>query len=365
MKQSKRIAIVIDSLSGGGAEKVMLTLAKALHRLGHQPHFIVLQNKGEYQIPDFIPSHACFAVRESNLDVFWKRYKSAQKLKHLIVEIEAQFGKFDLFLSNLDKANLLMSYIEVSPLYFVVHNSVEAELKRQKKMGSFAYLKMLRAKKIMSGQDLICVSKGVSNEILEGQLIKPKSVQTIYNPIDLDSVRQLSLETNSNIPEGQFLIHVGRVAKQKRHDILFKALREAKTELPLVLLCNKPKKAKNLAKKYNVEDRVIIPGFQTNPYAWIRKAKALVLSSDYEGLGMVLIEALACGTPVVSTDCPHGPKEIMVGDLSKYLVHVGDFSALAKKIDEIVEDNINVADAGILSKVEALNVANCYLRLIG
>ena len=364
MNKKNRIAIVINSLSGGGAEKVMLTLATSLHQLGHEPHFILLQDKGEYQVPEFILCHACFGADETNLDVFWKRKKSAQRLNQFIREIEAEFGLFDLFLSNLDKSNMLMTQTDLKPLYCVVHNSVEAQLKRQKKLGPLAYLKMRYAKKCMSQQDLICVSKGVADEVLDGQLITPKSIQTIYNPIDLDKIRALSKKEQSDIPSGDYLIHVGRIAKQKRHDILFQALKMARTSLPLVLLCNNPRKAKKLAKKYGVEDRVIIPGFQTNPYVWIKNAKALVLSSDFEGLGMVLIEALACGTPVVSTDCPHGPNEILTEHLSEFLVPRQNPELLAKKIDLILSTPPNLVSDENFTKFKTEVVAKQYLELI-
>ncbi len=364
MEQSKRVAIVINSLSGGGAEKVMLTLAITLHQFGHEAHFILLQHKGEYQVPDFIPCHACFDNNARNLDTFWNRNRSSQRLKACIEQIEAESGKFDLFLSNLDKTNMLMTQTGLSPLYCVVHNSVEAQLSRQKKLGPLAYFKTLHAKKSMSQQNLICVSNGIADEIKAVGRITPQTICTIYNPFNLPEIRTMAEQHIDAIPEGEFLIHVGRVAKQKRHDILFEALQHTESSLPLVLLCNNPKKAMKLAKQYGVEDRVIIPGFQKNPYAWIKRAKALLLSSDFEGLPTVIIEALVCGTPVVSTDCPHGPNEILTDALAKYLVPVRQPQALAQKIDEVIADNPDVSRAKVLTKVEAENVAREYLALI-
>ena len=88
-----------------------------------------------------------------------------------------------------------------------------------------------------------------------------------------------------------------------------------------------------------------------------------MLSSDFEGLPTVLIESLACGTPVVSTDCPHGPSEILTGNLSPYLVPRRDPKALAKMIDEVVKQPPSLAEVEILAKVDATLIAKQYLAL--
>ena len=106
-----------------------------------------------------------------------------------------------------------------------------------------------------------------------------------------------------------------------------------------------------------------MPGFQQNPYNWVQHAKALVLSSDFEGLPTVLIEALAVGTPVVSTNCTFGPSEILTGELSKYLVPVQQSEALANAVKQVLADKPNVENADILKQVQAEQVALQYLAL--
>jgi glycosyltransferase involved in cell wall biosynthesis len=157
---------------------------------------------------------------------------------------------------------------------------------------------------------------------------------------------------------------VGRLAKQKRHDVLFEAFSQVDAKYKLVLLCNKPDRARKLAQKFGVQDRLVLPGFQTNPYNWIKNAEALVLSSDYEGLSMVLLEALAVGTKVVSTRCPHGPSEILTGEMSKLLVPIQNPKALASAINEVLKADFDCENAEILEKVEAEGIANQYLGLI-
>ncbi|MGL4448253.1 MAG: glycosyltransferase [Shewanella sp.] len=358
-----RIAIAIDSLAGGGAEKVMITLAKQFIELGHEPHFLVMEDNRYYETPDNLPVHQCFANNDKDFDRIGRLTASVNKLRAKIAEIESQVGKFDLFLSNLDKTNLMMTKTGVQPLYVIVHSSVEEELSRQFKLGPFAYFKKLRAKKALNGQHLITVSNGIAKEILSKGRLQPASIRTIYNPFEFNEIVSLSQQQNPHIPQGDYLIHVGRFAKQKRHDVLFEALKLTDNQLPIVLLCHNHKKAIKAAKKFGVEQRVIIPGFQSNPYPWIKRAKALVLSSDFEGLPTVLIESLACGTPVVSTDCPHGPSEILTGDLASYLVARRDPKALAQMIDAVVKCPPSLERAEILAKVDATRIAEQYLSL--
>ncbi len=360
---SKRIGLAIDSLAGGGAEKIVLTLAAELKKQGHEPHLLILIPHCDYRPPENIPVHFCFTHGERHIDSFWQLSKSVIRVRRWFEEIEVEHGKFDLILSNLDKSNLLLTKAEVSPLYIVVHNSIEEELKRERKLGPLSYFKMLRAKKALNSQRLITVSKGIEREICETKRIKPKSIQTIYNPFDIDEIREKSLAANHAIPQGDYLIHVGRVAKQKRHDILFKALAKMQNKLPLVLLCNNPKKAMKLARKYGVADRIICPGFQANPFPWIKQAKLLVLSSDYEGLPTVLIEALICGTPVVSTLCPHGPDEILTGELANYLVPRRDVDALAAKLDLALNQYPTIDNVDIFTEISVEQVVGNYLML--
>ncbi len=340
----------------------MYSLAEELQRSGHEPHFLLMNEHNVYKETTSIPVHVCFAGRHRKLNGLLSANAMADVLKEKISSIEKEMGKFDFFLSNLDKTNLLMVKSKVSPLFVVIHASIEAELKRHAKLGPIKYLRKIRAKKALSNQNIITVSKGIEGEIEGINFITPKTIKTIYNPFNVSDIIERSNINNQLIPDGDYLIHVGRFVKQKRHDVLFDAISKMKNSLPVVLLVNNEDKVRKLAEKYNVADRIILPGHQTNPYPWIKNAKAMVLSSDFEGLPTVLIESLICGTPIVSTDCPHGPKEILKDHLSKYLVPVQDSGALANAVDDILTDNPSVIDMDIVDEVSASNIANIYVE---
>lgn len=359
----KNIAIVIDGLTGGGAERVMISLATELVSQGHQVTILSLSNRCDYAIPDGINVCYLFSHKASKVDRFWQVKASVAKLETWFDNEQQKSNAFDLVLSNLDRSNNLLAKSKIQSVFYIIHNSVQEELNRQKKLGPLAYWYLLKSKKNLSNKHLVTVSKGIEQEVSQGDIISPKSIRTIYNPFDIKDIKQKSIIQNAEIPSESYIIHVGRLAKQKRHDILFSALAQVTEEVKLVLLCNKPEKALKLAEKYGVAERLILPGFQTNPYNWIKAAKALVLSSDYEGFGNVLLEAIAVDTKVVSTACPHGPDEILTGSLSDFLVPRRDSKVLAEAINRVLASELNLADADILSKVTAEQIAKQYLAL--
>lgn len=362
----KKIAIVIDSLTGGGAERVMISLANALIEQGHQVTLLSLSEYCDYSIPPTIDLHKLFTGKASKVDRVWRIKKSIHILEQWFVDIQSKKGNFDLILSNLDRSNNLLAECELKDdkrLFFIIHTSIEEEIIRQKKLGWFAYRYLVKTKARLSGKQLITVSEGLKKEVNEGSRITPLSVTTIYNPFNFNSISEQANIENADLPEQKYIIHVGRFARTKRHDVLLQAFKGVDSQYKLVLLCNKVKKAKKLAQKYDVSDRVICPGFQQNPYNWIKKAEVLVLSSDYEGLPTVLIEAIAVGTKVVSTNCPFGPDEILTGNLSPYLVPRRDPKALEQAINLAITASIESSQAEILAKVKGSHIAKEYLKL--
>mgnify|MGYP000273881720 CR=1 FL=1 len=364
MPSNNNIAIYIDSLAGGGAERVMLSLAEELCALGNRVHFFLLEDVIDYVPDDSIKTHVLPTTgKRTTITNVFNVKKTAKDMESLVHSVEKAIGKFDLHLANLDSTNQVINHCSFNNVYYVIHNSVNQELNTAKRRNPFRYMRTKREKRILTGKHLIAVSQGVADEIVKGDLIKPASIHTIYNPCDINKIRSLSEQQNEQIPNFPYLIHIGRVVRQKRHDVLFKALKDI-PDIKLVLLCKNVKKVRKLAQKMGVADRIITPAFQENPYNWIKNAKLMVFSSDFEGLGMVLIESLICGTPVVSTDCDFGPSEILTHDLANFLVPTNDPKRLAQKVNEALESDIDVNDAAIINKVQLSKIAQQYLSLI-
>ena len=352
----KRLAIIIDTLNGGGAEKVCLTLFNAMNAKGIESHLIVLKKKCDYDLQ-----------REQNIHFVFdnpkiKLYKkSVQKDAAEKIELLAKnLGNFDACLSNLDETHAIVSKTNLPNCFYVIHNSVEKTLKTQARLGPFKYFRNLRAIKSLNRKNLITVSEGIKKELENSSFVNPKSITTIYNPVDINLIQEKANAKTESIPSQPYVIFLGRVAKQKRIDILIQSFQLLESDVDLVILTNNRKKLDRIINKNNVKNKnIIVENFKQNPYPWIKNAKALVLSSDYEGLGMVLIEALACGTPVASTNCPHGPNEVLTGDLAQLLATPGDPVELAKKIDLAISTEVDTVE--ILNKVNLHTVLNHYL----
>jgi glycosyltransferase involved in cell wall biosynthesis len=174
------------------------------------------------------------------------------------------------------------------------------------------------------------VSRGVKEDFINIFGSK-SSIKTIHNPIDVEAVKHGANEFVTDY-EG-YIVHVGKFKAQKRHDILIKAYALAKIPQKLILVGTGDllPEVKNLVKELRIENKVIFAGFQKNPYPFIKNADLMVVSSDFEGFSIAILEALALGTPVISTDCPSGPNEVLP---SKNLVPVGDIDALATQLQQ-------------------------------
>jgi glycosyltransferase involved in cell wall biosynthesis len=359
----KNVAIIIASLAGGGAERVMLTLAQTLIEKGNSVTFFCLKPRVVHMVPLKINVVFPFKDRESSLRGWFNGKKLAAILKESLRQVEAQTCAFDMVLVNLHESYRLADLCAFKNTYFVIHNSFSKELQREKRMGPSKYFYMRNIVKRMSGKHLIAVSKGVAKELKTAAWYKPASVTTIYNPFDVQEIKALANQTLEQAPTDKYIVHVGRAAKAKRHDVLFAALKLLDPKLKLVCLSGSTKKLRKLSVKMGIKDRVILPGFTTNPYPWIKNAEVLALSSDFEGLPTVLIEAIVCGTKVVSTDCPHGPSEILLGMLSEFLVPPQNPPKLASAIEAALKADLDLSNAEILSKIDAEDVAKAYLSL--
>jgi glycosyltransferase involved in cell wall biosynthesis len=168
----------------------------------------------------------------------------------------------------------------------------------------------------------------------------------IHNPVVDSSIPVKARESIDHpwlrVEDHRVILGIGRFMPQKDFPLLLRAFARVKrqaNDTKLILLGDGPdrRELRSLAKDLNIEGGVDMPGFVSNPYAYLSRASLFVLSSIHEGLPTVLVEALACGCPVVSTNCPSGPDEILEGGTWGPLVPVGDVSALAQAMITTLE----------------------------
>lgn len=365
------IGFVIDSLNGGGAERAVLNLTKEIVKLGHVVHIFILKDEVDFKIDEnMFKLH----ILSKNGKVHPIRFVNKRKLaKILLKKIDEQNIKFSLFVSNLELSDEVTKIAKLPNLYHCLHGVlsefIESKYKNtrgfKKYRRKFKYF--IKAKNQYDNTQLITVSKGAGDDLIKYG-IKPKSCITIYNPFDFNFVKQRSNEEVLDVDE--FVICVARFAKDKRHDVLIKAYAVSKIKEKLVLMgtTDKPSDEKNLLdlknmiRKLKIEDKVVFKGFVENPYPWIKKAKALILSSNHEGLSNVLVESLILKTQVVSTNCPTGPAEILEGDLSQFLSPVGDVEKLSSNIKRAIDSPVEISRKHI-EKFNAPEIASQYVKL--
>jgi glycosyltransferase involved in cell wall biosynthesis len=257
-----------------------------------------------------------------------------------------------------------MDMLKLNNAYYMLRGST-SHAKIGNREGIKKSIKTKKVKKLYDNKHLLCVSKGVEDDILSIGVI-PKSINTIYNPYVFEDIRKLSLVDINYKVDGNYLVHVGSFSQPKRHDILliaFSKIEDKSIKLVLVGAGEEEQTIKRLVDNLEIRNRVIFAGFHSNPYPIIKNAKLLLLSSDHEGLPTVLIEALALGVKVVSTDCPSGPYEILAPEFESYLVPIGNAKAFAKKIDEALsEDDIDIPQS-LLKPFDEDKVIKQYERL--
>ncbi|MGD2179551.1 glycosyltransferase [Lusitaniella coriacea] len=342
MVQLQRIACLLPNLAGGGQERVTLNLLRGLTQYDLLLDLVVATAEGPYL--DEIPE----TVRLINLErKIEDRTQSAIALISPLVRYLQQ-ERPDVLFSHLVWTNeiaVVAKALARVPLRLILLEQMPASSKPTQRVNR--WIKSFLTRSLYPHANAIVTpSQGVARAFERELNLKPNSIKTIYNPV-VDETLMQKAETPISHPwraEGEppIILNAGRLAPQKDFSTSIEAfarLREQR-EARLIILGEGALRGKleALVKKLGLEGEVLLPGFVKNPYAYMSLARVFVLSSRWEGLPTVLIEAIACGCQIVSTDCPHGPQEILAGGEYGRLVPVGEVAALREGI-ELALDN--------------------------
>lgn len=316
----KTIVLAIFTLQGNGAERFALTLAKGLIDAGHEAHIVYFKNIIDLPIPEGVKLHFFDYQKYRAIPKFMRSGIAAKAFDKFVLK---NIGTPDLVLSNLFPVDFVLSKSQLPNVQLVIHNTTSLEygerLEGMKKQLDKVYL----------AKPCVAVSKGVEKDFIKVFGSKSR-ITTIYNPIDVEQVVSTANEYIPDI-EKPYIVNVGKFKQQKRHDILIKAYAKANVQEKLVLVGTGEllETSKKLVKDLEIEDKVIFTGFKKNPYPYIKHAKLMVVSSDFEGFSIAILEALALGIPIISTDCPSGPSEVLE---PQQLVPVRNIDEMAIKI---------------------------------
>ena len=336
------IALFMPSLHGGGAERVMLDISAELVRRSHAVDLVLARAEGHYR--GLVPE----GVRLIDLD----SHRTAASLLKLVGYLRRE--RPAALLSTLAHASvialgaklMLRGRIRVVPR---IANTYGEELAS----GSFKHRQALRLLKLLlpRADAIVCVSHGVADDLRTAVPAASDSVETIYNPVvSSDLFEKASAPVDHpwfNGEDTPVILSVGRLTKVKDHATLLRAFAEVVDFRParLVILGDGAERDNllQLAGRYGIAQHVDLPGFKVNPFAYMSRSDVFVLSSRYEGFPNVLVQAMACGTPVVSTDCRSGPAEILDHGKWGKLVPVGGWRSMADAIIETLDKPVSGA----------------------
>lgn len=363
--ETKKVALFLPSLMGGGAERIMLSLASEFADQGHQVDLVLAKAWGEYM--DQVPAN----VHVVDLGASRVLYSFFPLIRYL------KKHRPQSVLSALEHANIvavcavLLANINTKTVVSI-HNNLTQFAKVAHTRPITRWMPPLMRWSFKRADKVVAVSQGVADDVLGHLQLPREKVQVIYNPVVDDALIEKASEPVDHpwFREGEppVLLAVGRLTPQKNFPNLLRAFAKlrAQKKARLIILGEGDKRMEleALAAELGVEDDVQMPGFVDNPYAYMKKARLFVLSSSCEGLPTVLIEALACGTEVVSTDCPSGPKEILKEGRYGTLVPIENSDALFEAIRERLDEPKGETSREACEPFLKTNVSRQYLNIL-
>jgi glycosyltransferase involved in cell wall biosynthesis len=331
----KQVLVFRPALGDGGADRVTVTLLQHLDRARFAPSLALVRRSGVLagEVPGDVPV----------LDLGAPRLAAAvPSLARVIRE-----RRPDVVVCTAGGANTIAvaaHWLARSKARLVL--SERSSLRRRDRSGLRAAVELRLKRMAYRRADLVtAVSEGVARDLVELLAVEPSRVHVVYNPMIADDLAARAAEPVTHpwfvMPE-PILLAVGRLVEIKDYPTMLAALAEIRRTIParLAILGDGPLRGEleARARSLSLGDAVAFLGYDKNPYRYMKRARLVIQSSRAEGLPGVLIQSLACGTPVVATDCDHGPREVVRDGGDGYLVRVGDAQALARRALTILGD---------------------------
>ena len=369
-RAGRRVAVYVDDLWGGGMQKVMTTLACGFAERGHDVELVTCDASGPLRatlppsvqvvelerVPQCVARLYPFAADPgaafSLLRPVLLPLRPLPTLPYLPALVRyLRRSRPDGLISASPQANLEAIWARslagvptrlLATIHLTLLENAPSARRWQRR-----YLPALIRRTYVSADAIAVVCDALGDDLAAATGLPRERIQTIYNPVvspAIEAAARQPLDHPWFAPSAPpVVLGVGRIGRQKDFATLVRAFARVRAHRAarLVILGEAKQAAKHaervarlreLADQLGVGADVELPGFAANPFAYMARAAVFALSSRYEGLGNVLIEAMACGCPVVSTDCPVGPAEILEGGRYGPLVAVGDDAALADAI---------------------------------
>jgi N-acetylgalactosamine-N,N'-diacetylbacillosaminyl-diphospho-undecaprenol 4-alpha-N-acetylgalactosaminyltransferase len=310
----KNVALLINSMESGGAERVVSLLANEMHDNENNIHVVTLQKGNVYNLSNGINQVTLGRITVNNgiLKVAFLLYY-AYKLRIFCAQNDIHVVKSHMYRPNY--INVLSKFLgNKSKCILVQHSHASNSYSSRGVVGYFS--KTLISIFYRKADGVVTVSKLMREDLIRNFSIEPHKVKYIGNPINRDLITAMSkmpIETPYSFSKYTF-VTTGSFIERKNHKLIIEAVKSiGRSDYHLLIMGQGPLKQKyiDMIQLYNLDHMITILDFNNNPFFIMRQSNCFINSSNAEGLPMVMLEALACGIPVISTDCLSGPREIV------------------------------------------------------
>ena len=362
-----RVLFAIGSLAGGGSERQVVNILRHLDRSQFEPHLYLISRTGEFlsQVPDDVEI-AAFNESVSSGGIYFPGRLHRMQVSHLQGHLQAR--QIDVLYDRTPNMTLITSpacrRTDTPRLSTIVCDTLR-DIR-----DSFDRFRWIKTRLLKKAYQTAYRTIGNSLSLSEASRIAfgiPRDrIVTISNGFYFDEIARLSECPSDNSPYGSTdqtfnLVTVGRLHPQKGFDQLLKAIHEVRQRrnspvITLTIVGQGPEHESlaRLVDELSLSQQVRFTGFQSNPYPLLRSADLFCLSSRYEGMPNVLVEAMSLGVPVLSTDCPHGPRDILQGGELGTLVSNLDVQSLADGIEQAMKPDSAREDRTVQARESVL-----------
>jgi glycosyltransferase involved in cell wall biosynthesis len=331
------VALYIGALSLGGAAKDTATFAREFSEMGHSVDLLLSVKKGAFltTVPEQVRVFELGGSRAIRDLLPLISYLRREK-PHVLISTLGQHNMVALLARRLARADTRVVVREAVMVSLLTH-----QVRRGKSIRRW-----IARKTYPWADSIIAISQGAADDLSRYLGLRRDLIRVVFGPVVTQDLVEKACEPVHHPWFGSTTVPVvlaaGQLEVHKDFDTLLRAFRLVRNDRSarMVILGEGTHRAnlERLTTDLGLTDHVSLPGFTLNPFKYMALASVFVLSSPSEGLGNVIIEAMACGTPVVSTDCPGGPREILDGGRYGRLVPVGDVVALAKAINSTLDN---------------------------
>lgn len=350
-----KLLMIMSATDVGGAQRFCLNICKYFNSIGYDYQVLFLRKGKSAELKqEFIDNHICFLEFDC---------KSVMRSIPQIVRYVNKM-KPDVMLSTVGNVDFAVAVAKlfIPRVKFYIRKA-NVVFDNQKSGTNIAKLRF----EAFVCDKLIALTKDMKQDYLQYGF-KEKNIVVINNMVDLEYINRRLKEAE---PEHEWfdktkyhlIVANARMVPEKRHDVLIKAFEIVEKAIPesrLMILGNGPlrKQIEEMVPQ-SLKDKIAFMGFQNNPYYYMYHASVFALTSDYEGFPNVVIEALACGLPVVTTNCKTGPREIIENGKDGYVVERGDYNAMADALVEVLsnEGKRTYLSQNAINKAKQYNVA--------